>query len=94
MLHGIKRRGPPVTIEIIAFLLSVFIATALIAKAYERRQDVLHGPYIQGRDVRHPIEGVMDLLEQAFEASKLRQSFAQLGWKVRNVGYFASAIIC
>jgi hypothetical protein len=38
-----------VTIEIIVFLGLVFTLTALIAKAYERRQDVLYGPHIQGR---------------------------------------------
>ena len=41
------------TIEIIAFLGFVFTLTSLIAKAYERRQDVLYGPYIQGRNPRH-----------------------------------------
>ncbi len=82
------------TSEIIAFLGSVFIATVLIAKLHERRQDVLHGPYIQGRDVQYPFKGVMDRLERAIESGKLRQGFARLGWKVRNVSTFASAIIC
>lgn len=82
------------TTEIIAFLGSVFIATVLIAKVHERRQDVLHGPYIQGRDVQDPFKSVMDRLEQAIWSSNLRQSFGRLGWKVRNVSYFASAIIC
>jgi hypothetical protein len=80
------------TIEIIAFPGFALIATAVIAKLYERRRDVLHGPYIEGRDVPHPFDGVMDWL--AIETNNLRQSFARLGWKVRNVSYFASAIIC
>ena len=82
------------TTELIAFLGSVFIATVVIAKIHERRQDVLHGPYIQGRDVQGPFKSVMDRLGQAILSSNLRQGFARLGWKVRNVSYFASAIIC
>ena len=82
------------TTELIAFLGSVFIATVVIAKIHERRQDVLHGPYIQGRDVQHPFKRAMDRLERIIESSNLRQGFARLGWKVRNVSYFASAIIC
>ncbi len=82
------------TIELIAFLGSVFIATVLVAKLHERRQDVLHGPYIQGREAQDPFKAAADRLEQAIESSRLRPSFARLGWKVRNVSYFASAIIC
>jgi hypothetical protein len=36
-------------IETIAFAGLAFVATTLIATAYQRRQDVLYGPYIQGR---------------------------------------------
>jgi hypothetical protein len=82
------------TSEIIAFLGFVFIATTLIAKVCERRQDVLHGPYIEGRNVPHPFRSSIDWLEQVIYSSNLRQSFARLGWQVRNVSYFASAIIC
>jgi hypothetical protein len=82
------------TTEIIAFLGSVFIATVLIAKLHERRQDVLHGPYIQGGDVQDPFKSIMERLEQAIESGNLRQGFTRLGWKVRNVSTFASAIIC
>ena len=54
------------TIEISAFIVSVvFIATSLIAKGLERRQDVLYGPYIEGRQARPPFERVMELLTQA-----------------------------
>ena len=80
------------TIEISAFIVSiVFIATSLIAKALERRQDVLHGPYIEGRPAQPPFEGVIDLLAQAGDA--VRPSAAQLTWKMRNVSCLASAII-
>lgn len=80
------------TIELIALPGSILIATAVIAKVYERRRDVLYGPYIEGRDVPRPFRGVMDWL--AIEAGNLRQSFARLGWRVRNVSLVASAIIC
>jgi hypothetical protein len=42
--------------ETIAIAGSVFIATSLIAKLHQRRQDVLHGPYIEGRHVGHPFK--------------------------------------
>jgi hypothetical protein len=82
------------TSEIIAIPGSVFIAAALIAKLHQRRQDVLHGPYIEGRDVRHPLKGITDWFAQAIRSSELRQRFARVGWKFRDVSYFASAIIC
>jgi hypothetical protein len=78
------------TIEIVAFLGFVFIATSLIAKAYERRQDVLYGPYIQGRDRQDPVEIAL----ARFRASGLRQAIENVSWKARNVSCFASAIIC
>ena len=37
------------TIETIAFLGFVFAATTLAAMAYERRMDVLYGPYLERR---------------------------------------------
>jgi len=78
--------------EIIAIAGSVFIAASLIAKLHQRRQDVLHGPYIEGRDVGHPFERYTDWLAQAISSSELRQHVARLGWKVRDVSYFASVI--
>ena len=80
------------TIQISAFIVSVvFIATSLIAKALERRQDVLHGPYIEGRQTRRPFDGVAGLLRQA--GGILQANAAQLTWKMRNVSSLASAII-
>jgi hypothetical protein len=83
-----------VTIEIIAFLGLVFTLTALIAKAYERRQDVLYGPYIQGRNPQRPFETAITHLAQAIKTSGLQRHFAHISWKFRDVSYFASAIIC
>jgi hypothetical protein len=82
------------TSETIAITGSVFVAATLIAKLHQRRQDVLHGPYIEGRNAGHPLKTVMEWLAQAIASSELRRSFAYLGWKARNVSYFASAIIC
>ena len=82
------------TIETIAFLGFVFIVTSLIAKVYERRQDVLYGPYIRGRRPRHPSQDAVRLAARAIRTSGLPQHFAQISWKVRHVSSFASAIIC
>ena len=80
------------TIEIGAFIVSVvFLATPLIAKGLEHRQDVLYGPYIEGRQVRQRFDDVIDLLAQS--VSSLRPNAAQLTWKMRNVSSLASAII-
>jgi hypothetical protein len=82
------------TIEIFAFLGFVFTATSLIAKAYERRQDVLYGPYIRGRRRPHPLKIARRLVAQAIRTSGLEQAFAHISWKARDVSCFASAIIC
>lgn len=39
-------------IDIVAAIGLVFAAAALGRLAYERRMDVLHGPYIEGRKAR------------------------------------------
>jgi hypothetical protein len=71
------------TIEIaIACIASVFSATALIAIFHERRCDVLHGRYIEGRFARRPFGRVMDTIERAIPFSDLREFVALLGWKV------------
>ena len=77
------------TIEIIALIGFTFIATSLIAEALGRRRDVLHGAYIEGREVQRSL--VMAMFEHVI--SELRQSIARLGWKARNISCFASAII-
>ena len=75
------------TIEIIAIPGLVFVAAASVAKLIELRNDVLYGPYIQGRqhllaDFRDELAGLM--------ASIGSTRFAL---KVGTAGYFASAII-
>jgi hypothetical protein len=82
------------TIEIIVCLGFVFSAASLAAKAYERRQDVLYGPYIQGRRRPHPFRIAVRLVVQAIRISGLEQAFERISWKARNVSCFASAIIC
>jgi len=81
-------------IEIIVFLGFVFTVTSTIAKAYERHQDVLYGPYIQGRDPRMSFEDVTGFIARALEVSGLRKNVESLSWKARNLSCFASAIIC
>jgi hypothetical protein len=83
------------TIDIaIALIASSFSATTLLAILHERRCDVLHGPYIEGRRPRRPIAGLADRLDRAIRASGLRDFLDELGWKARNFSCFASAIIC
>jgi hypothetical protein len=77
------------TIEIIALIGFAFIATSLIVEALARRSDVLHGVYIEGREVQRPL--VIAMSEHVI--NELRQSIASLGWKARNISCFASAII-
>ncbi len=76
------------TIEIIAFLGFVFAATTLAAMAYERRMDVLYGPYLERRavgHVRHSTERFWKPVHSA--ADRLR-------WKARGMVYVASVIAC
>ena len=80
------------TIEISAFIVSVvFVATSLIATRLERRQDVLYGPYIEGRQARRPLDVMSDPITQVI--SGLRPNAVKLSWKMRNVSCLASAII-
>ena len=79
------------TIEIIVFPGMVFLAVTLAAKLIERRNDVLYGPYIQGR--RHPLADLRDRLAKAVASIGSRQSFGRLALKFATVSYFASAAI-
>ena len=66
------------TTETIALLSFVLMAFALAAMAYERRMDVLYGPYIYGRDAQHwfvPLVSVRAISER----------LTRLQWKARNV---------
>jgi hypothetical protein len=64
----------------------VFIAGAatLAAMFYERRMDVLHGPYIEGSVSDRT--GLVDFLNSA------RKIADGLRWKARNMAYIASVI--
>jgi hypothetical protein len=83
--------GAEMTIEIMVFPGLVFLAATLAAKLYERRHDVLYGPYIQGR--KRPFADLWDQLEEAVASSGLQQSFGRFPFKVGTLSYFASAII-
>lgn len=72
------------TIETIGLLGFVFAAAALVAMAYERRMDVLYGPYIEGR---------ASVVER-FWKPVLRSAADGFRWKARNMAYLASVIGC
>jgi hypothetical protein len=74
-----------VTIEEITVLGFVFAAVILAAIAYERRMDVLYGPYVEGRDDRTDISTAQLLKSMHSAADRLR-------WKARNVVYLTSVI--
>jgi hypothetical protein len=76
------------TIETIAFLGFVFAATTLAAMAYERRMDVLYGPYLEGRTGRHV------RLSTGLFWQPLHSAVDRLRWKARGMVYLASVIAC
>jgi hypothetical protein len=67
--------------EIIATVGLVFAATTAGRIAYERRMDVLHGPYIEGRDGSDSASPPAD---------PLRRLTDRLRWKLRGAIYLAS----
>jgi hypothetical protein len=79
------------TIEIIVIPALVFLAATLAAKRIERRNDVLYGPFIQGR--RYPYARLRDQLEEVMASIGLRQGFGRFALKLGTVCYFASAVI-
>ena len=74
------------TIETIALAGFVFAAAALAALAYERRMDVLYGPYIEGRS-RAGIS-----VERYWKP--LRTAADYLRCKAGNFGCLAAMIAC
>jgi hypothetical protein len=66
------------TIETIAFLGFVFAATTLAAMAYERRMDVLYGPYLDCRAGGH-----VRLSTKRFW-KPMHSAVDRLRWKVRG----------
>jgi hypothetical protein len=76
------------TIETIAILSFVFAAATLAATAYERRMDVLYGPYIEGRAVARAGLAVERFWKPVHSAAD------GVRWKARNMVYLASVIAC
>jgi hypothetical protein len=79
------------TIELIAYPGLIFLAVTLAAKLIERRNDVLYGPYIQGR--KSLSAEMRDRLEAMMAAIGLRRDFGRLAFKFATVSIFANAII-
>jgi hypothetical protein len=74
-------------IEKITVLGFAFAATALGALIYERRMDVLYGPYVEGRANR------MDFPAGQFLKS-INSAVDGFRWKARNMLYLTSVIAC
>ena len=74
------------TIETIAFLGFVFAVSALAAMAYERRMDVLYGPYLEGR-----ARGRVRLTTKRFW-KPVRSAADRLRWKARGMVYLAAVV--
>ena len=71
--------------EIIGIVGFVFAAAAIGALVYERRTDVLHGPYIEGRTQLHSGASIWDMAREATE-----RVMDRLAWITRNAIYLAS----
>ena len=63
----------------------VFAATALGVLVYERRTDVLYGPYIEGRAQPRRVAAIRDPA-RAFVDTLIER----LNWQARHVIYLAS----
>ena len=79
------------TIEILIYPLLVFLAVTLTAKLIERQNDVLYGPYIQGR--KTAFADLRDQLDAVMAAIGVRRQYSRLAVKFATVSIFASAII-
>jgi hypothetical protein len=75
------------TIEEITVLGFALAATTLAAMAYERRMDVLNGPYVGGRADR------TDLSVGQFW-KPIHSAVDRFRWKARNMLYLTSVIAC
>jgi hypothetical protein len=79
------------TIEILIYPTSVFLAVTLTAKLIERQNDVLYGPYIQGR--KTAVADWRDQLDAFLVAIGAKREYSRLAMKFATVSIFASAII-
>ncbi len=75
------------TIEMIALAGFVFGAAALAALTYERRMDVLYGPYIEGRSRRAGIS-----VERYWKP--MRSAADYFRCKAGNFSCLAAMIVC
>jgi hypothetical protein len=76
------------TTETIALLGFVLAVTTLAATAYERRMDVLYGPYVEGR-----ASGLASVSADRFW-KPVHSAVNRLRWKARNIVHLASLIAC
>jgi hypothetical protein len=79
------------TIEIIAIPGLAFFAATMVTKLFELQNDVLYGPYIEGR--KHSLADIRHVLAEIFLPMGLRQGAGRFALKLGTVGFFASAII-
>ena len=73
--------------EIIGLAGFVFAATAIGALIYERRSDVLHGPYIEGREQPQP-PGWLQALDEMLDP--VHELAGRLSFRARHAVYLAS----
>jgi hypothetical protein len=71
--------------EILGIAGFVFAATAAGVLVYERETDVLHGPYIEGRQAQRAVAAMLGPVRPVIEAVTER-----LNWRARNAVYLAS----
>jgi hypothetical protein len=62
-----------------------FAATTSGVLVYEHETDVLHGPYIEGREQPRIVAAIFDFARAIGEAA-----VEHLNWKARNAVYLAS----
>jgi hypothetical protein len=79
------------TIELIVYPALVFLAVTLTAKLIERQNDVLYGPYIQGR--KTAVADWRDQIDAFIVAIGVKREYSRLAMKFATVSIFASAII-
>jgi len=83
-MGNIQNGWGPIKMDILAaatIVALVVTATTLFAFVFERRMDVLHGPYIEGR------ERQLKASTWSIVASIAEPTVDRLRWKARNVPY-------
>ena len=74
-------------IETVGLIAFVIAAAGIAGMAYERRMDVLYGPYIERRFNRPPVRVQSHRI-------LIDRTFNHLRWKARNVVYLTSIVAC